>query len=102
MKPKKWLDGAKVNGHQMYLGMHLYCAGCGASRGEVCYVEPEVMPRIPKPDFPFDQNDCPVCFVFEMYLGGKPYDPDELTIEQLSALGQSRLRKALIIAKKSN
>jgi len=86
---EKWLNGWHRQGDTVWMGQP-HCAGCGRLLAVVCVIIPEdyVFPDKP-PDFPFPQEDCPLC--------QKEYRT--LTVDDLVSLDISMLRKALAIKK---
>lgn len=83
-----WLNGwRKEKGNdQILVGTSICCIGCGRSLGTVCVVIDETHQCPSKePDWPFLQNDCPVCI--KEYRG--------LTPEDIAKYSLSILRKAI-------
>ena len=90
---EKWLNGWTRKGDVIWMGQP-YCAGCGKSLGLTCVVlmGDEVFPE-KEPDFPFPQDDCPLCD--NRYKEHKNLSSDELA--EYYDIGS--LRRALAIKK---
>lgn len=88
-----WLNGWKRNGNGILMGASAHCVGCGKCLGLACVAIEEDWKAPEKlPDWPFVENDCPVCF-------GKILEPEPITIEIISMLPLSMLREAIAIRK---
>lgn len=60
----EWLHGWPRTGHgdTVLIGTGVYCLGCGRDLGVTCVAFPEGWePPGPHPDWPFSQDDCPIC-----------------------------------------
>lgn len=79
-----------MSNKQITVGVSTYCVGCGNCFGVGCAAGDWSEGDTYLPAFPFNQTCCPVCSETTV---------DDLTIEDLSNLGESVLRKALILAK---
>jgi hypothetical protein len=57
-----WLHGWPRNGTSVNIGSGWFCAGCGRFEGTGCVVveDTDVLPSV-DPDWPFDEETCPVC-----------------------------------------
>lgn len=72
MSRESWLNGWPRMGVQVIIGNATHCAGCGKFNGVTCVViaddweSPEKMP-----DWPFDEENCPVCWLMHM----RPEEP---------------------------
>lgn len=67
-----WLHGWPRMGTRVLIGTGVYCVGCGKDGGITTVAfdstyEHWVKDR-PYPDWPFDKNNCPVCYLSDLYL----------------------------------
>lgn len=68
-----WLNGWTRRGAAVFTGGVTRCAGCGADRGVATFVIPDgYVPPERDPDWPFNEDDCPVCELMELTLAPKP------------------------------
>lgn len=90
---EKWLNGWGRMGSSVLLGSSVHCAGCGKFGGTTCVaIEADWKPPDKDPDWPFNEKKCPVCNAYKNEIVN-------ITVEHLSQLSESVLRKALIKAK---
>ena len=73
------------------IGGCVHCICCGRFHGLACIaVTDEPLPQV-SPKFHFEEGNCPVCDA----------SAEGFSIYELAELGESKLRKALILAKLS-
>lgn len=57
----------------MFTGGVTRCAGCGADRGVGTFVIPDgYVPPDRDPDWPFNEDDCPVCELMQLRMPPRP------------------------------
>ena len=90
---EKWLNGWSRNGGIVIIGTGIHCSACGKFGGitSVAFSDDWVAPE-KNPDWPFTEGDCPVC--------DNAKNVYAFSVEELSGLSESFLRKAMILAKK--
>jgi hypothetical protein len=87
-----WKNGWVVQGRSVIMGTIARCACCGKNQGVVCTVFPDdYNPPDKDPDWPFSEEDCP--------LHNEKLDARELSIDELAGLGESTIRRAMILIK---
>lgn len=67
-----WLHGWPRMGTEVLIGSGVWCVGCGKDFGVTCVgieegYESWVENR-PYPDWPFDEENCPVCYLRELHF----------------------------------
>jgi hypothetical protein len=62
-----WLNGWRRNGDTVLIQTEVHCAGCGLGLGVVCAM-PNFNPPPSLPNWPFDEETCPVCRLEEVEL----------------------------------
>lgn len=91
-----WLKGNHRNGTLVIHGSSLRCVGCGKTMGMISIAINIDDPIPGDPDFPFREEDCPVC------TNEKNWQQYELVpIEILCAQPLARLRLAIQFKKKN-
>lgn len=98
MSREIWLKGLKREIDQVMVYPTICCAGCGAALGAVGYV-PGVESSVPKPDWPFNETDCPVC-----YLRSRAYPPEprDKLLDRMVALKNAETRRLTAMTDKQN
>ena len=73
----KYLNGwHKDDDYNVLVGNGLHCLGCGTCRGIICVTHhPEDVFPEKMPDYPFPEQDCPVCRLWESE-GSEPKQKD--------------------------
>jgi hypothetical protein len=88
---EEWLNGWARNDDMVLMETSTYCAGCGRLLGIFCAdIERCSFPE-KSPDFPFSQDDCPLCKRWHRHVN--------ITVGDLIKLDISMLRKAIAIKK---
>ncbi len=88
---EKWLNGWIRTGSSILIGTKVCCVGCGKCHGITCIaIEENYIPPVQLPNFPFNKKYCPVCIDRKI---------NEFSIEEISKLDESILRKAFIMSK---
>lgn len=82
MSREIWLKGLKREIDQVMVYPTICCAGCGAALGEFSYV-PGVESSVPKPDWPFNETDCPVCYLRSR---AHPPEPRDKLLDRMNAI----------------
>lgn len=88
-----WLNGWYREGSFVLIGNVIRCAGCGRAGGITTVVIEDIenyQPPEKYPDWPFPENDCPVCWMVD-----EPEETEETVIDRLANLPLSILRKAI-------
>lgn len=91
-KRGRWLNGWKreLGTHFILIKSELCCVGCGRNWGSAAYAHtPGYVESREAPDWPFPEDDCPVC----------ENSQERETIEDISLLPLSLLRQAIARAK---
>jgi hypothetical protein len=68
-----WLNGWSRDRDHVSIGGSLRCAGCGGDLGVTCVAidSAAVLPSAREPEWPFDEDGCPLCLL----RTGQPRDP---------------------------
>lgn len=78
-----WLHGwPRMSKVDVLMGTSLHCVGCGKGQAVICVAfdgswEHWIKDR-PDPDWPFDEESCPVCYLSNLYsqCHNQHYRPD--------------------------
>lgn len=67
-----WLHGWSRGNYDVLIGTGVYCVGCGKDHGITTVAlyegyEHWVKDR-PYPDWPFDPESCPICYLADLYM----------------------------------
>lgn len=70
-----WLHGWPRGHADVLIGTGVYCLGCGKDHGITTIAIPQGyehwIDRRPYPDWPFDRESCPICYLADLYLRSK-------------------------------
>lgn len=80
-----WLHGWPRSKTDVIIGTGVYCIGCGKDHGIITVAIPEGwehwLQDRPYPDFPFNQDSCPVCWLWnKLYAEPSANDSDYIQV----------------------